>query len=238
MTDLDLTDPTPAVPALQSATIGAIAGALAKAQGAMRHAAKDSLNPHFKNKYADLAGVIDASRHALAANDIGVIQRNLPADRGVCVQTVLVHKSGEWISDAGLYVPASKTDAQGYGSALTYARRYGLSALVGVAQDDDDGNDAAKSAPAAPAAKSAPARTPKKLNKAQTDTLVGLLMKAGRSEQQARESASVTKPEQFDRAIQRAGELVEAYEAAQKEAGDDAPAEAPAVDTTTGEVQG
>jgi hypothetical protein len=149
-----------------STTIAAIAAALAKAQSAMRHAVKDSINPHFKNRYADLAGVWDACREPLAAAGLSVVQLPSTSDGIVTVRTVLMHASGEWIA-SDLSVPAAKLDAQGIGSAITYARRYALAAIVGVAQDDDDGEGAvARTTPPAlavdrPAAKRAPdARTP------------------------------------------------------------------------------
>lgn len=126
----------------QSATIGKLAAALVKAQASMGVAIKDTKGQVGQNrnyKYADLASVINASRDALAANDLAVLQRAYPNDRGVCLQTTLVHSSGEWISDGGLTLPAPKNDPQGFGSAMTYARRYGLAALLGIVQDDDDG---------------------------------------------------------------------------------------------------
>lgn len=129
----------------QSATIGKLAGALVKAQASMGVAIKDTKGQVGQNrnyKYADLASVINASREALAANDLAVLQRSYPNERGVCLQTTLVHSSGEWISDGGLTLPAPKNDPQGFGSAMTYARRYGLAALLGIVQDDDDGASA------------------------------------------------------------------------------------------------
>lgn len=225
--------PEPAFqPPMQTTTLGQFAAAMAKAQGQMRHAIKDSVNPHFKNNYADLASVIDASRHALAANGIAVIQRPLAADKGVCIQTMLVHgESGEFIADAGLYLPASKQDAQGYGSAMTYARRYGLAALVGVAQDDDDGNGAAATAPKAAAAPKAKA-APKKLTKAQADKLRAMLAEAEVPEDRITGAIEATKPEQFDRAVARAQEMIDERNAAVAEA-----QEAPAgVNADTGEV--
>jgi hypothetical protein len=128
----------------QSPSIGALAAALAKAQGAMRHADKDSTNPHFRSRYADLASVVDACREALAANGLAYVQRVGTSQDGASVRitTMLLHSSGEWLKDS-LWVPVSKRDAQGIGSAITYGRRYGLMAMVGVApSEDDDGNGA------------------------------------------------------------------------------------------------
>ena len=126
----------------RSATIGALAAALAKAQGALPHAIKDSANPYFKSKYADLAAVWDACRGPLSTNELAVIQSVLddPANR-VVVETVLMHSSGEWMSSRISMAPKDDTP-QAVGSAITYARRYGLQAMVGIAPDDDDGNAA------------------------------------------------------------------------------------------------
>ena len=126
-----------------SETIGTLAKALAAAQGMMQGAVKDSTNPHYKSKYADLESCWSACRLPLSANGIAVIQSAEPCEGGVTIVTRLMHASGEWLDDGGVFVPASKNDAQGYGSALTYARRYGLCAVVGIAPADDDGNAAA-----------------------------------------------------------------------------------------------
>jgi len=132
----------------RSDSITALATALSKAQGEMRGAVKDSTNPFFRSKYADLASVVEAIREAFANNGLSYTQRVEPTDKNeVRVETIILHSSGEWISCGILNLPVSKNDAQGFGSALTYARRYGLSAAVGVAPEDDDGNAAAKAAP-------------------------------------------------------------------------------------------
>jgi hypothetical protein len=132
----------------KSDSIAALAASLAKAQGAMKGAVKDSANPFFKSKYADLASVVEAIRAAFSANGLSYIQTVEPSDKDeVRVETTLLHASGEWISCGVLSLPVSKADAQGYGSALTYARRYSLSAAVGVAPEDDDGNAAVAAKP-------------------------------------------------------------------------------------------
>lgn len=132
----------------KSDSIAALAAALAKAQGQIKGAIKDSANPFFKSKYADLASVVEAIREAFATNGLSYVQRVEPSEREeVRVETVILHASGEWLSCGFLAVPVSKGDAQGFGSALTYARRYSLSAAAGVAPEDDDGNAAAKAAP-------------------------------------------------------------------------------------------
>ena len=124
-----------------------LAKALVTAQAAMSHAAKDSKNPHFKSAYSSLASVIDAVRPALSANGLAFVQMLHTADGGVAVETVLIHESGEQLSCGTLFIPASKQDAQGYGSAISYAKRYSLQSALGIASEDDDGNSAVKSAP-------------------------------------------------------------------------------------------
>lgn len=127
-----------------SPTIGALAKALAAAQAKIKHAKKEAVNPAFGQgrKYADLSNVWDAIREPLSANGLAVVQLPEPHGKdGVMLATMLIHESGEWIRSK-LYLPVSKADAQGFGSALTYARRYGLAAIAGVCPDDDDANEA------------------------------------------------------------------------------------------------
>lgn len=132
-----------------SESIKELAAALAKAQATMAGAKKDATNPHFRSKYADLASCWEAAKSALPANGLCVIQTTKQSERDeVIVVTRLAHASGEWI-EGELALPVSKADAQGYGSALTYARRYGLCAITGIAPEDDDGNAAASAKPAA-----------------------------------------------------------------------------------------
>jgi hypothetical protein len=119
-----------------------IASALVKAQKGFAPALKSATNPHFKSRYADLAACVEAVIDSLNANGIALIQKQHPSDGGVAVETVFVHESGEQLSAGVLHVPASKQDPQGYGSALTYARRYSLMAACGIAPEDDDGNAA------------------------------------------------------------------------------------------------
>lgn len=127
-----------------------IAAALVKAQRAFGPALKSSSNPHFKSKYADLAACVEAVIDGLNSNGIALIQKQHPHDGGVAVETIFVHESGESLSAGVLTVPASKQDPQGYGSALTYARRYSLMAACGIAPEDDDGNAASKGKPFKP----------------------------------------------------------------------------------------
>lgn len=126
----------------------AISKALVKAQAAMSHAAKDAKNPHFKSAYSSLASVIDAVRPALSSNGLAFVQKLHTADGGVAVETVLIHESGQEMSFGVLFIPATKQDAQGYGSAISYAKRYSLQAALGIASEDDDGQAAVKSRPA------------------------------------------------------------------------------------------
>jgi hypothetical protein len=116
-----------------------IAAAFVKAQRAFGPALKTSVNPHFKSKYADLANCIEAVIEALNANGIGLMQRTYECKDGVLVETVFIHESGEVLECGMLHLPASKLDAMGFGSCLTYARRYSLLAATGLAPEDDDG---------------------------------------------------------------------------------------------------
>jgi hypothetical protein len=124
-----------------------IATAFVKAQKAFGPALKTATNPHFKSRYADLAACVEAVIGGLNDNGIALIQRNSLDDNGVTVETVFVHESGEMLECGKLHVPAAKHDPQGYGSALTYARRYSLMAACGIAPEDDDGNAGSKPAP-------------------------------------------------------------------------------------------
>ena len=129
----------------KSESITNLATALAMAQMNIKGAIKDSANPFFKSKYADLSSVVEAIRPAFGQCGLSYIQRIEPSDKDeVRVETILMHASGEWLSCGVLNLPVSKADAQGYGSALTYARRYSLAAACGVApeNEDDDGNAA------------------------------------------------------------------------------------------------
>lgn len=128
----------------KSESIGKLAEALAKAQGAIEGAKKDQANPYFKSKYADLSSVWDACRKPLAENGLAVVQTTCGSDPDtVTVETLLTHLSGEWIMSR-LSMRPVKSDPQGIGSCITYARRYSLAAMVGVAPEDDDGNAASQ----------------------------------------------------------------------------------------------
>lgn len=124
-----------------SAEIGDLFGAIAKAQGSIENATKDRANEHFKSKYATLAAVYDACRKALSEAGVAVVQAPFNAGEDIGVVTMLGHSSGQWLSGR-LQVKPMRYDAQGAGSVITYLRRYILSAMVGVAPDDDDGEAA------------------------------------------------------------------------------------------------
>lgn len=125
-------------------TLG-IAKAFVEAQKEFAPALKTSTNPHFKSKYVDLAGCVEAVIDALNNHGIALIQKTHDCDNGVKVETVFMHESGEQVSGGMIHVPADRQNPQGYGSALTYARRYSLMAACGIAPEDDDGNAATKS---------------------------------------------------------------------------------------------
>jgi len=124
-----------------------IATALVKAQKQFGPALKTNTNPHFRSKYADLSACVEAVVDALNANGVFLMQQTAESSDGVIVETMFIHESGESLSSGKLHVPAAKQDPQGYGSALTYARRYSLMAACGIAPEDDDGNAASRKEP-------------------------------------------------------------------------------------------
>lgn len=136
-----------------SEDISELAAALAAAQPEIEGAEKNAANPHLRSKYANLTAVMAACRPALAKHGLCLVQGVSTADGGVTVTTRLLHKSGQWI-ESSITMPVNKNDAQGVGSAITYGRRYGVSAMVGVTPDEDDDGEAAKKAP--PAARPQP----------------------------------------------------------------------------------
>lgn len=179
-----------------SDSIGQLAAALAAAQAEIKAAAKDSENPHFKAAYADLASVWEACRGPLSKNGLAVIQ--LPSADGskVTVQTVLAHKSGEWISGE-LVLTAAQNTPQGVGSAITYGRRYGLAAIAGVAPDDDDGEGAEgrgkqppqtqRPAQERPKAEPPKATKPTRISDQQQRGIFGLMESAGKTADEVRD---------------------------------------------------
>ena len=140
----------------KSESIGKLAEALAKAQGAMGAAHKESSNPFFKSKYADLASVIDAIKQPLADNGLAFVQcTDFDDSHSVIVETMLMHQSGEWISSRLRMTPV-KVDPQSTGSCVTYAKRYGLQAMAGIPSADDDAEDATRTGAPLPTAKVTP----------------------------------------------------------------------------------
>jgi len=152
----DLTDPPASSGLRMSPTVGKLGDALAKAQAEMEGAAKDATNPHFRSKYADLASIRDACR-PLAKFGIAFLQPTRAEGPHVTVTTLLLHSSGEWIAE-DLTLTAGQNTPQAVGSAITYGRRYGLAAMVGIAPEDDDG-EAAEPRNATPL--NVPAQAPK-----------------------------------------------------------------------------
>lgn len=128
---------------LKSEQINELAAALAKAQGQLEGAKKSSNNPFFKSKYADLAECWNTCREALTANEISVIQmpEEINENGRLNITTMLAHSSGQYISST-LTMTVTKLDPQAIGSVITYGRRYALAAMVGLAQEDDDGEKA------------------------------------------------------------------------------------------------
>ncbi len=129
----------------KSEDIGILAKSLCEVQSKLAGAKRDSVNPFFKSQYADLSSVWDACRSLLTENGLSVVQTNsLPHQESTTVvDTTLLHSSGQWISGS-LEVPLAKTDPQGLGSAITYARRYALAAIVGISPEDDDAEGAVR----------------------------------------------------------------------------------------------
>lgn len=138
-------------PAMQSLHIGELAGALAKAQGEIKGAAKDAENPFFSSRYSDLASVWDACRGPLSVNELSVTQATDFEDGQIVLITTLAHSSGQWTRGRLPIRPMKQVkgkgwedsqDPQSIGSAITYARRYALAAIAGVSPADDDGEAA------------------------------------------------------------------------------------------------
>lgn len=135
-----------------STEIDKIAPAIVKAQSEIGAVTLNKVNPHFRSKYADLAAIREATRKPLANNDLSVIQAPASAEGRMILNTMLLHSSGQWIQSSLSLKPERAETPQAMGSAITYARRYALAAMLGiVAEEDDDGNAAsvARSAQAA-----------------------------------------------------------------------------------------
>ena len=123
----------------KSEKIDKLASAVSKAQSELKGAEKKSVNPFFNSGYADLHTVIESSFPSLTKYGLSVIQGNESNPGEFFVTTMLLHESGQWIKSK-LKMPIEKVTAQSIGSTITYGRRYGLSAITGIAQYDDDGN--------------------------------------------------------------------------------------------------
>ncbi len=142
---------------MQSENTADLSAALAKAQAGMQAAKFDKTNPHFKNKYASLAAVIDAIRKPLADNGLSYTQATEIREGGFVLVTTLRHASGQWIGSE--YPLPMGAKPQEIGSALTYARRYSLSAIACIAADEDDDAEGARTSgqtASTPAAKVSP----------------------------------------------------------------------------------
>ncbi len=126
---------------VKSENINELAGALSKAQGVMANAIKDSSNPFFKSKYADLTSVIEAIKEPLSTNGLSYSQIIDSENGEIFVETILMHTSGQYLSSK-FKLKLSKDDMQGMGSAITYARRYALQSISGLSAEDDDGESA------------------------------------------------------------------------------------------------
>jgi hypothetical protein len=171
-----------------------IASAFVRAQKAFSPALKTATNPHFKSKYAGLDACVEAVIDALNENGIALIQETSECADGVTIETVFLHESGEVMRCGKLHVPATKQDAQGYGSALTYARRYSLMASCGIAPEDDDGNAASK------------AKKESLITESQAADIIALAQEVGADMTAYRKFLGVTKLDelpaaQFERAI-------------------------------------
>ncbi len=150
-----------------SDSIASLAASLVAVHGELRAIGKDSTNPHFKNKYASLDAIIEAVRPVLHKHGLAVAQgATTPVTNeagnlvGFAVETMLIHSSGEWMTNTAI-LPLAKADPQGAGGAMTYGRRYGLSALLALAtEEDDDGHAASAPRKAAPQARPTPAPDP------------------------------------------------------------------------------
>jgi hypothetical protein len=167
--------------AIVAAKHGSIAAALAAAQAHMGPALKSANNPHFRTKYADLSSVMDACLPALNANGIAVIQPTTDDEHGRYVETVFIHADTGQELRCRVPLIVNKNDMQGYGSAVTYARRYGLMSMAGIAPEDDDGN-AATAAPPSREEPRQPVAAPRDDTakaKALADEMIGAVKKHG-----------------------------------------------------------
>jgi len=177
----DHSTPHPACGALhllRSLQVSQVIGALLQAQAAIKNPKFDTQNPHFKTRYASLAQVRDTLTPALTAAGLVVTQFLSTVEGAVCCETILWHPSGEYLGSS-LRLPAGKTDAQGYGAASTYARRYGLMSLCNVVGDEDDDAESLRKGGGGSAGNTSPPATPVEDTDVQKRTLLGLLRRFG-----------------------------------------------------------
>ena len=146
-----------------SENMSKIAAALAAFQSDVKDPSRDGENPHFRSKYVQIDGLLAAVRPILAKHGLSVVQSTGGNGQDISVSTLILHTSGEWVQTDALVLKAVKADPQGAGSAVTYGRRYSLSAALGVAWDDDDDGNAASAPPKA---------APKKAEKPSKETLL------------------------------------------------------------------
>ena len=130
-----------------SESIAKLAAALAAFQSEVKDPARDGENPHFRSKYVQIDGLLAAVRPILAKHGLSVIQSTGGNGQDISVTTEIMHTSGEWVRTDALMIKPAKADPQGCMSAITYSRRYSLSAALGVAWDDDDDGNAASNPP-------------------------------------------------------------------------------------------
>lgn len=118
--------------------INEIAKAMSEAQNKIKPALKDGLNPHFRSKYTSIAGVWESLREPMTSNGLTIWQDVTTHEKGVSVETRIVHSSGQWVEFGPLTMPVGKADAQGFGSCISYAKRYALCAAIGIVSTDED----------------------------------------------------------------------------------------------------
>jgi hypothetical protein len=208
----------------QSETLAALAPALAAAQSELKAVSKDRTNPHFKNKYATLDAIMDEIRPVLAKHGLSVVQGMAHPDTDVngvvkafVLETMLLHKSGEYLANAAV-MPVAKNDPQGVGSAITYGRRYGVSALLALATDEDDDGNHGSDRPTSSSSRPAPAASMGN-GDAPTEKQVGFLHKLLQSsvftdEERKKYEAAATSKARAKAAIEWAQQEIESRKAA------------------------
>lgn len=162
---------------IKSEQITEIAKSLVAAQSELKNTPASAVNPHFKSRYTPLDDILDMAREVLPKHGLSVLQSVSGESETITVTTMLMHTSGQWLESDPLTMKAERTTPQGQGSAITYARRYSLSAMLGVATDPDDDGNGAEESPKQQA-KSAPVvgQAPKTINKEQIGELNDICM--------------------------------------------------------------